>query len=289
MITVIAVEPNDLLRLGILNVLEKMALEMTSTGLDYAQLFAPVFSPKSVDLMLLSVPDTDARLAELVAAAQRGYAPKNILLLSNNTSVTHPRLDLPPIVAGYISKYASRTVLDASIRLVLAGGKCFPVQNSSSSAEHRSDGDGAHKPGASSRRRWYDRSLPVPANPDARGRLPANLLASVALLDGAPQPTASGARIISIVAGETWPLPPALIASEAKVLGLTTRQFEILALLARGYPIKSISRNLGISTATVKVHCQTLYQRLAVHNRSAAVHAAFERGATLGWSRRLAG
>jgi DNA-binding NarL/FixJ family response regulator len=69
------------------------------------------------------------------------------------------------------------------------------------------------------------------------------------------------------------------------MLRLTRRQFEVLALLARGYSVKCVSRELGISAATTKVHTQTLYQRLGVHNSNAALHAAFANGATLGWYR----
>lgn len=80
------------------------------------------------------------------------------------------------------------------------------------------------------------------------------------------------------------PLPSrACQQSESDLLGLTPRQYEVLVLLARGYPIKSIGRYLNISVATAKAHTETLYQRLDVHNRNAAVFAAVSRGATMGW------
>lgn len=71
--------------------------------------------------------------------------------------------------------------------------------------------------------------------------------------------------------------------AESEMLGLTPRQYEVLVLLARGYPIKTIGRQLNISVATAKAHTETLYQRLDVHNRNQAVYAAVSRGATLGW------
>lgn len=77
----------------------------------------------------------------------------------------------------------------------------------------------------------------------------------------------------------------ATVAIEAEKLHITPRQYEVLVLLARGYPIKSISRHLGISIATAKAHAETLYQRLDAHNRNEAVYAAIARGATLGWQR----
>ncbi|MOA42522.1 hypothetical protein D3C78_1645760 [compost metagenome] len=57
----------------------------------------------------------------------------------------------------------------------------------------------------------------------------------------------------------------------------------MLVLLARGYPIKTVSRMLNISVATAKTHACTLYQRLHVKNKGEAVYAALQRGATLEW------
>ena len=54
-------------------------------------------------------------------------------------------------------------------------------------------------------------------------------------------------------------------------------------LLARGYPIKTVSRVLNISVATAKTHACTLYQRLQVRNKGEAVYVALQRGATLNW------
>ena len=76
--------------------------------------------------------------------------------------------------------------------------------------------------------------------------------------------------------------PPAQ-QHENEVLGLTRRQYEVLVLLARGYTLKAIARDLNIAVATAKVHAETVYQRLQVHNRNEAVYAAISRGATLGW------
>ncbi|MNT30852.1 Transcriptional activator protein ExaE [compost metagenome] len=69
---------------------------------------------------------------------------------------------------------------------------------------------------------------------------------------------------------------------EAHLLGLTPRQYEILLLLARGYPAKTISRQLNVSVATVKCHCNALYKALGVRSKGEAVHVALQRGARLG-------
>ncbi len=68
---------------------------------------------------------------------------------------------------------------------------------------------------------------------------------------------------------------------EAGMLGLSTRQYEVLLLLAQGHPIKVICRELNITMATTKGHLEALYLRLGVHNRNEAVFVAMARGATL--------
>lgn len=65
----------------------------------------------------------------------------------------------------------------------------------------------------------------------------------------------------------------------AQSLNITPRQYEVLVLLARGYPIKTVSRMLNISPATAKAHASSLYQRLNVSNKGQAVFAARKLGA----------
>jgi DNA-binding NarL/FixJ family response regulator len=56
--------------------------------------------------------------------------------------------------------------------------------------------------------------------------------------------------------------------------GLTQRQLEVLALLARGMPNKLIARELGLSEGTDKVHLLAIFRALDVSNRTEAVVAA---------------
>lgn len=55
---------------------------------------------------------------------------------------------------------------------------------------------------------------------------------------------------------------------------LTERQINVLALLSEGKPNKLISRNLGISEGTVKIHLAAIFRALGVRNRTEAVIAA---------------
>jgi DNA-binding NarL/FixJ family response regulator len=60
-------------------------------------------------------------------------------------------------------------------------------------------------------------------------------------------------------------------------LDLTSRQWDVLRLLAEGKSNKVIARELGITEGTVKVHLLAVFRALDVRNRTAAVVAAGER------------
>ena len=57
-------------------------------------------------------------------------------------------------------------------------------------------------------------------------------------------------------------------------LGLTTRECEILALLASGKSNKEMARALGISPNTVKTHIARVYEKLEVQRRIQAIEKA---------------
>ncbi len=52
---------------------------------------------------------------------------------------------------------------------------------------------------------------------------------------------------------------------------LTSRQQEVLKLVASGEANKSIAYKLGISEATVKVHLSTIFKQFGVHSRTGAI------------------
>lgn len=58
---------------------------------------------------------------------------------------------------------------------------------------------------------------------------------------------------------------------------LTSRQNEVLALVAEGHTTPEIGRILFLSPTTVKTHLQHLYERLGVSDRAAAVAEAMRR------------
>jgi DNA-binding NarL/FixJ family response regulator len=66
------------------------------------------------------------------------------------------------------------------------------------------------------------------------------------------------------------PLPPTYAAD------LTTREVEVLKLLATGLTSAQIAEKLVISLLTVNTHVRSIYSKLGVTSRSAATRYAFE-------------
>ena len=60
--------------------------------------------------------------------------------------------------------------------------------------------------------------------------------------------------------------------------GLTSREMEVLRSLAGGARNNQIATQLGIAERTVKAHLASIYQKLGVESRGAAVAAAQRRG-----------
>jgi DNA-binding NarL/FixJ family response regulator len=61
-------------------------------------------------------------------------------------------------------------------------------------------------------------------------------------------------------------------------IGLTEREWEILALLVQGHRTADIARSLSISPATARNHIQNILHKLHVHSRLEAVTYALEHG-----------
>jgi DNA-binding NarL/FixJ family response regulator len=60
--------------------------------------------------------------------------------------------------------------------------------------------------------------------------------------------------------------------------GLTTREIEILRLLANGMANKQIAHRLQISDKTVRNHLNHTYEKLGIYDRSQAVLYAVKKG-----------
>ena len=69
-------------------------------------------------------------------------------------------------------------------------------------------------------------------------------------------------------------LPPSQVAGNSESTPLTSRQLQILPLLAEGMPNKRIADVLGLTEGTVKQHLKDLFRRLNANNRTKAVGEA---------------
>jgi len=58
----------------------------------------------------------------------------------------------------------------------------------------------------------------------------------------------------------------------------TSRQLEVLNLMAQGHPNKIIASKLGLTEHTVKVHISNIFHTMRVHNRTACVKEAVRLG-----------
>ncbi len=130
--------------------------------------------------------------------------------------------------------------------------------------------------------------------PGAPGRLPEALAAWIALrrrrgldppavftadgpaggLTGRWLPAAAPGDPDAVLLERESPLPsPATLA----YLGLSRRQAEVLALVARGHTNGQVAQSLGVSPRTVQKHLEHIFDRLGVRTRAAATARAWER------------
>ena len=79
------------------------------------------------------------------------------------------------------------------------------------------------------------------------------------------------ARVLSRVAAPASP-------RSSDSAGLTDRELEVLRSVARGERSKEIALQLGISERTVKAHLASIYGKLGVDSRAAAIAVAAQRG-----------
>jgi HD-GYP domain-containing protein (c-di-GMP phosphodiesterase class II) len=64
----------------------------------------------------------------------------------------------------------------------------------------------------------------------------------------------------------------------ARPAGLTAREAEVVAMLARGLQTKQVAQSLGISVKTADRHIQSAYRKIGVSTRAAATVFAMEHG-----------
>lgn len=227
---IIVIDPHPVLRLGLAELLGEKHINATilTEGYSVFEQEKPT-EPLPCSLVLLTLSSVEPPCPYLERLSQF-YSSQFILLFDEPR--THPVpacFPHQPLVRGLISKESSPDLIRAAVRLVLAGGTCFP-----------------------------------------------SVIPTVDTSTSTP-PTVTATTTDSGFVFTSHP-------NEAELLGLTKRQYEVLVLLAEGFPLKTIAKQLNISVATAKSHTESLYQRLNVNNRNAAVYTAVNMGASLCWT-----
>ena len=106
------------------------------------------------------------------------------------------------------------------------------------------------------------------------------------------EPASLFAAIRAVAAGDAWLDPPVAqrllrdfagrpdskVPPPATVNQLTEREREVLVLVAHGLTNNEIAAHLVLGTATVKTHLGRILMKLGLHDRAAAVAAAYQCG-----------
>lgn len=94
---------------------------------------------------------------------------------------------------------------------------------------------------------------------------PARLLEAITEVTqgGSPMTGSLARRLVEFFRGDAARITP--------LVGLTSREQEILRLLAEGRRYKEIAETLAVSYDTVRAHIRSIYDKLRVHSRAEAV------------------
>jgi DNA-binding NarL/FixJ family response regulator len=263
MATILLIEPHPLLRLGLRHLLAQAHIPGDLIDIDP---LAPIDSDlwlDDADLLIYGLPADQASGWTMLDELCRRLRPQRVLVLSDQAAPALPDAGLPDPVRGFVPKSCSADALDAAVRLVLAGGECFPAWAQSAPMQQAGT----------------DAGLALESAVAGHGH--AQVVTLHAGVGEAMHERAAPMPQRHFQAHATYHETP---SAGARLLNITERQYEVLALLARGYPIKTVSRMLNISVATAKTHACTLYQRLHVRNKGEAVYVALQKGATLNWA-----
>ncbi len=97
-------------------------------------------------------------------------------------------------------------------------------------------------------------------------------------LGGAPLTPSVAAHLLKRLANTTRETVAATKLSHPALESLTPRESEVLLALARGYSYEEAGVLLGISPHTIGHHVKSIYNKLAVNSKSAAVFEAVQAG-----------
>jgi DNA-binding NarL/FixJ family response regulator len=108
---------------------------------------------------------------------------------------------------------------------------------------------------------------------DAGGDEIVRAVHSVLSGDAGLSPSVQRRLLERLSAPEPEPAEPAVVPD-----GLTTREAEVLVLIADGLSNQEIARRLSVSTATVKTHINNMFTKTGLKDRAQAVRYAYRKG-----------
>lgn len=141
--------------------------------------------------------------------------------------------------------------------------------------------------------RWSERADAVaidahlPGAEKAARRLQAKGVRVVLLGEGVGEDDGVRVSMRAPVASLASALVPGVVGRPSSMARLTSREQQILALVAQGLAAKQVARQLGISPKTVERHKTKIFAKLGVPNQTAAVSLALANGLgrSNGWNR----
>lgn len=265
----VLVEQNHLIRLGLHKLFSSLSNEWETVSLDIDDIHELPAAHRSADLVVLGLPADGPQGKEAMASIEQVLNPTNILLLSEHSSSWSPLECGARRVYACIDKKATTDTLVAAVRLGMSYGKFLSAHANAAALGHKPSPLPTPDPAAASKRE----SAHSDRTPSQTGQRP-DVARTVLASDRSAETHACVTTPSREKHGE---------ASDrgAELLNITPRQYEVLELLARGYPIKTVARMMDIATATAKAHTASLYRQLNVNSRGEAVYAARQKGALL--------
>jgi DNA-binding NarL/FixJ family response regulator len=264
----VLVEKNHLIRLGLHKLFSSLSNEWEIVLLDVDDIHALPDTDRTADLVVLGLPVDASEGHQAMASIEHVLNPTNMLLLSEQSASWSPLDCGTRSIYACIDKKASTDTLLAAVRLGMSYEK-FLSARAGAALEQKTlpnrVADAATVPNHASSH--VDRT--AEKNTQQPGTI--NHILTPAEHAGTAAPVSTQSLDKSGGAGRCG----------AELLNITPRQYEVLELLARGYPIKTVARMMDIATATAKAHTASLYRQLNVNSRGEAVYAARQKGVLL--------
>jgi len=193
-----------------------------------------------IDLVVLDLMLPGMNGMAVLSELRREFIALPVLVLSSAAERETVERAIRRGASGFITKTTSKAAMTEAIIKVLAGEIVVPSETMLSRAPlalagnsyHRSAGDGAG---------LNDTGHPI---------------GGAGAAFGVPAGAGSAQRL------------SALQRRNARRLGLTTRETEVLERLLSGDSNKSIADALGLAESTIKAHCSTIFRLLKVASRS---------------------